>query len=59
LSATTASQTDTSAVVNMTIVSVGRQAGGKTLTQQFQGTWNLVRVGGDWKLDTASIKRAG
>jgi hypothetical protein len=57
LSATTTSQTDATATVNTTVQSVDKQAGGKLLTQQFQGTWNLVLVDGNWKLDTASIKK--
>lgn len=57
LSAATTSQTDTTATVNTTIQSVDEQADGTLLTQQFQGAWNLVLVAGNWKLDTASIKK--
>jgi len=58
-SAATVFQKDTTSSVNMTIVSVDRQAGGQTLTQTFQGTWNLVLINGAWKLDVASVKRVG
>jgi hypothetical protein len=56
-SASTVDQSGPTATVNLTIVSVDRQAAGQLLTQTFQGTWNLVLIDGAWKLDVPSIRR--
>jgi len=56
-SATTLSQSGSSATIKFTIVAVDRQAGGQLLTQTFAGTWDLVLIDGEWKLDVAHVSK--
>jgi hypothetical protein len=56
-SVSTASTTDDSATVSLTIVAKD-DAGSGTVTNTFRGTWSLVLDGDSWKLDSPSIRKA-
>ena len=57
-SATTSSQTNSSAAVEVTVVSID-VIEGRRVSKTFQGSWTLVSVGGQWRLDRPSIRQVG
>jgi tRNA A-37 threonylcarbamoyl transferase component Bud32 len=50
------SQSANSATVALTVASVDVDAAGRTIHRTFQGSWDLVLIGGAWKLDAPSLK---
>lgn len=55
---TTVEQTADRATVAVTIIAVD-QEGDRRITKRFEGTWALILVDGQWKLDRASIRQTG
>ena len=54
-SVSTVARTPSAATVVVSLVAVDAE-GGSTVARTFEGTWGLVLVSGDWKLDTPTIQ---